>query len=72
MCTFRNKQGPFLLFVSFLHVHTPLITTENFRGRSPHGLYGDNIEEMDWMVGRYLFQVRKWWFLIQKLQEGRM
>ncbi|KAB0393174.1 hypothetical protein E2I00_016056, partial [Balaenoptera physalus] len=50
----RSKQGPFLLFVSFLHVHTPLITTENFRGRSPHGLYGDNIEEMDWMVGQIL------------------
>ncbi|XP_032476264.1 arylsulfatase E isoform X1 [Phocoena sinus] len=50
----RNKQGPFLLFVSFLHVHTPLITTENFRGRSPHGLYGDNTEEMDWMVGQIL------------------
>ncbi|XP_043313588.1 arylsulfatase L-like isoform X1 [Cervus canadensis] len=50
----RNKQGPFLLFVSFLHVHTPLVTTENFRGRSPHGLYGDNTEEMDWMVGQIL------------------
>nr|XP_045361269.1 arylsulfatase L [Camelus bactrianus] len=50
----RNKQGPFLLFVSFLHVHTPLITTENFRGRSRHGLYGDNVEEMDWMVGQIL------------------
>ncbi|XP_054570721.1 arylsulfatase L [Eptesicus fuscus] len=50
----RNKQGPFLLFVSFLHVHTPLVTTESFRGRSRHGLYGDNVEEMDWMVGRIL------------------
>uniref|UniRef100_A0AAA9SH45 Arylsulfatase L n=1 Tax=Bos taurus TaxID=9913 RepID=A0AAA9SH45_BOVIN len=50
----RHKQGPFLLFVSFLHVHTPLVTTENFRGRSPHGLYGDNTEEMDWMVGQIL------------------
>ncbi|XP_062983587.1 arylsulfatase D-like isoform X2 [Elgaria multicarinata webbii] len=47
----RNKQGPFLLFVSFLHVHTPLVTTENFTGTSKHGLYGDNVEEMDWMIG---------------------
>ncbi|KAK2496241.1 hypothetical protein MC885_004304 [Smutsia gigantea] len=50
----RNKQGPFLLFVSFLHVHTPLITTGKFLGKSVHGLYGDNVEEMDWMVGQIL------------------
>ncbi|XP_071076483.1 arylsulfatase L-like [Desmodus rotundus] len=50
----RNKQRPFLLFVSFLHVHTPLVTTEAFLGGSVHGLYGDNVQEMDWMVGQIL------------------
>ncbi|KAM6149246.1 arylsulfatase L-like [Rhynchocyon petersi] len=50
----RNKPGPFLLLVSFLHVHVPLVTTESFLGRSLHGLYGDNVEEMDWMVGQIL------------------
>ncbi|XP_073526830.1 arylsulfatase H-like [Phyllobates terribilis] len=50
----RNKDRPFLLFVSFLHIHTPLYTTKEFRGRSQHDLYGDNIEEMDWMVGQIL------------------
>ncbi|XP_027970804.1 arylsulfatase E [Eumetopias jubatus] len=50
----RNKHRPFLLFVSFLHVHTPLITTETFHGKSVHGLYGDNTEEMDWMLGQIL------------------
>ncbi|XP_054107184.1 arylsulfatase L isoform X3 [Callithrix jacchus] len=50
----RNKLGPFLLLVSFLHVHIPLITTKNFLGKSAHGLYGDNVEEMDWMVGQIL------------------
>ncbi|XP_075771681.1 arylsulfatase H-like isoform X2 [Pelodiscus sinensis] len=55
----RNKHGPFLLFVSFLHVHTPLVTTERFLGKSRHGLYGDNVEEMDWMVGRILDAVDK-------------
>ncbi|XP_065772704.1 arylsulfatase H isoform X3 [Muntiacus reevesi] len=47
----RYKRGPFLLFISFLHVHTPLITREKFVGHSKFGLYGDNVEEMDWMVG---------------------
>uniref|UniRef100_A0A663M2S1 Arylsulfatase H-like n=1 Tax=Athene cunicularia TaxID=194338 RepID=A0A663M2S1_ATHCN len=55
----RNKQKPFLLFLSFLHSHTPLITTEKFVGRSRHGLYGDNVEEMDWMVGQVLDVIDK-------------
>ncbi|XP_039101215.1 LOW QUALITY PROTEIN: arylsulfatase H [Hyaena hyaena] len=50
----RYKRGPFLLSVSFLHVHTLLITKEKFLGHSKYGLYGDNVEEMDWMVGRIL------------------
>uniref|UniRef100_A0A8D0L5Y9 Sulfatase N-terminal domain-containing protein n=1 Tax=Sphenodon punctatus TaxID=8508 RepID=A0A8D0L5Y9_SPHPU len=52
--SFIERHGPFLLFVSFLHVHTPLVTTEEFRGESRHGLYGDNVEEMDLMVGKVL------------------
>ncbi|XP_068038691.1 arylsulfatase D-like isoform X3 [Anomalospiza imberbis] len=55
----RNKHRPFLLFVSLLHVPTPLITSEKFQGRSRHGLYGDNVEEMDWMVGRLLDVIDK-------------
>ncbi|CAM4399063.1 unnamed protein product [Lepidochelys olivacea] len=55
----RNKHGPFLLFVSFLHVHAPLVTTEKFRGKSRHGLYGDNVEELDRMVGRILDAIDK-------------
>ncbi|NWQ64648.1 ARSD Arylsulfatase, partial [Neopipo cinnamomea] len=55
----RNKHRPFLLFVSLLHVHTPLATTEKFQGRSRHGLYGDNVEEMDWIVGKLLDVIDK-------------
>uniref|UniRef100_A0A8B9QMM2 Sulfatase N-terminal domain-containing protein n=1 Tax=Anas platyrhynchos TaxID=8839 RepID=A0A8B9QMM2_ANAPL len=49
--SFIKRYGPFLLFVSFLHVHTPLFTTAKFIGKSHHGLYGDNVEEMDLMEG---------------------
>ncbi|XP_040390274.1 arylsulfatase H-like isoform X4 [Cygnus olor] len=55
----RNKHKPFLLFLSFLHSHTPLLTTEKFLGKSSHGLYGDNVEEMDWMVGQVLDAIDK-------------
>ena len=50
--SFRHRHRPFLLFLSLLHVHIPLVTTEQFLGNSQHGLYGDNVEEMDWLVGR--------------------
>ncbi|XP_012662600.1 arylsulfatase H [Otolemur garnettii] len=50
----RYKREPFLLWFSLLHVHTPLITREKFVRHSKYGLYGDNVEEMDWMVGKIL------------------
>ncbi|XP_031790864.1 arylsulfatase F [Piliocolobus tephrosceles] len=50
----RHRKEPFLLFFSFLHVHIPLPTTDNFIGTSKHGLYGDNVEEMDSMMGKIL------------------
>ncbi|XP_055964625.1 arylsulfatase F-like [Sorex fumeus] len=50
----RNQNGPFLLFFSFLHVHTPLPTDDAFLGTSSHGLYGDNVQEMDAMLGKLL------------------
>ncbi|XP_042529369.1 steryl-sulfatase-like [Dipodomys spectabilis] len=50
----RNTQTPFLLFLSFLQVHTALFSSPAFTNRSRHGAYGDAAEEMDWAVGRIL------------------
>uniref|UniRef100_A0A6I8NA36 Arylsulfatase D n=1 Tax=Ornithorhynchus anatinus TaxID=9258 RepID=A0A6I8NA36_ORNAN len=55
----RNRKGPFLLFVSLLHVHIPLVTTERFRGKSKHGAYGDSVEEMDWLIGEILATIEE-------------
>ncbi|XP_023673225.1 arylsulfatase D [Paramormyrops kingsleyae] len=55
----RNQQNPFLLFLSLVHVHTPLFMSESFVGKSKHGLYGDNVEEADWMIGRIVETVEK-------------
>ncbi|KAK4828645.1 hypothetical protein QYF61_000293, partial [Mycteria americana] len=44
----RNTDAPFLLVLTYLHVHTALYASKNFRGKSKHGLYGDAVEEMDW------------------------
>ncbi|XP_010878428.1 arylsulfatase D isoform X1 [Esox lucius] len=48
----RNADRPFLLFLSLAHVHTPLFNSPGFAGKSRHGLYGDNVEEVDYMIGR--------------------
>ncbi|KAM8857061.1 LOW QUALITY PROTEIN: arylsulfatase D-like [Synchiropus picturatus] len=47
----RNANRPFLLFFSLAHIHTPLFKNPKFAGKSQHGRYGDNMEELDWMIG---------------------
>ena len=47
----NSKEKPFLLFMSYVKVHTALFSSPKFKGHSVHGSYGDNVEEMDWSVG---------------------
>ncbi|XP_064263828.1 steryl-sulfatase isoform X2 [Passer domesticus] len=56
----RNTDTPFLIVLSYLHVHTALYASENFKGKSKHGLYGDAVEEMDWSVGQVLDLLEKY------------
>ena len=48
----RKKGSPFLLYIPWVQVHTYLHTAPEFAGKSKHGRYGDNVEEMDWAVGQ--------------------
>ena len=50
----RVHEQPFFLYVPFSMPHIPIYASEEFRGRSPRGLYGDVIEEIDHSVGRVL------------------
>ncbi|KAF2353444.1 Sulfatase N-terminal [Trinorchestia longiramus] len=43
----QQSTRPFLAVHSFGHVHTPTVSAPHNRGRSRHGRYGDNVEEMD-------------------------
>ena len=57
---FSNKdERPFLLYHSFAHVHTPLVTHGQYRGRSSHGVYGDTVMEMDAGVGRIMAALKE-------------
>ncbi len=55
----QNQDQPFLLYVPYSMVHIPLYPGEAFAGRSPRGLYGDAVEEIDWSVGQILDQLEQ-------------
>lgn len=50
----KNSSSPFLLVVAFSHTHTSLDVAPEFRGKSKHGRYGDNVLELDWGVGQLM------------------
>ena len=49
-----SKEGPFFLYMPYSMPHIPIYTSQEFVGRSPRGVYGDVIEEIDWSVGQVL------------------
>lgn len=50
----NNKDNPFFLYVAHPQPHVPLYVSDKFKGKSPRGLYGDVIMEIDWSVGQIL------------------
>ena len=50
----RNKNNPFFLYLPHSMPHVPLFVSEKFKGKSPRGLYGDVISEIDWSVGQIM------------------
>ncbi len=50
----EHRDGPFLLYMPHSMPHVPLFASEEFRGRSTAGIYGDVIEEIDWSVGQVM------------------
>ena len=49
-----NKDRPFFLYLPHTFPHTPLFASERFKGKSPRGIYGDVLAELDWNVGEIL------------------
>lgn len=54
-----QSGSPFLLVMSWLHMHVFLQTSKEFEGQSKFGRYGDALEEMDWSVGEMLKYISK-------------
>jgi arylsulfatase A-like enzyme len=53
-----HKDGPFFLYLAHPMPHVALATRPEFAGRSPYGLYGDAVQEVDWSVGEVVKAVR--------------
>ena len=51
------KDGPFFLYLPHTFPHIPLAASQSFAGKSPVGLYGDVVEELDWSVGQVLQEI---------------
>ncbi len=48
----EHKNEPFFVYLAHNLPHIPLFTSEEFRGTSERGLYGDVVEEIDHGVGQ--------------------
>jgi arylsulfatase len=55
----RSKDGPFFLYMPHTYPHIPLAASPRFKGKSPLGLYGDVVEELDWSIGEILAALKK-------------
>ncbi len=53
-----NKDRPFFLYLPHTFPHVPLFASDAFEGKSPRGLYGDVVEELDWSTGQILATLR--------------
>jgi arylsulfatase A-like enzyme len=49
-----DSNRPFLLYLAYAMPHLPLAVSDERRGSSNAGFYGDVIEEVDWSVGQVL------------------
>ena len=47
----NNKDNPFFLYLPHPMPHVPIAVSNKFKGKSPQGLYGDLMMEIDWSVG---------------------
>jgi uncharacterized sulfatase len=55
----ESRGGPFLLYLAYTMPHLPIHTSDEFRGHSRAGLYGDVVEEIDWSAGEVLKTLRE-------------
>lgn len=54
-----SRGKPFFLYMPHTYPHIPLGASKRFRGKSPQGIYGDVVQEIDWSVGEILSALKR-------------
>ncbi|GAA5510104.1 sulfatase [Novipirellula caenicola] len=49
-----NAKQPFFLYLPHPMVHVPLYVSDDFKGKSGQGIFGDVVMEVDWSVGQIM------------------
>jgi len=55
----KNKDQPFFLYLAHNLPHIPVGASEDFKGKSEYGPYGDTIEEIDWSSGQIIAKLKE-------------
>ena len=55
----RQGDNPYLIYVSHHIVHSPILPSKDFAGKSGKGKYGDFISELDHSTGRIMQAIRE-------------
>ncbi|MCZ6672452.1 MAG: sulfatase [Verrucomicrobia bacterium] len=55
----KNQEHPFFLYLAHNLPHIPVGASENFKGKSEYGPYGDTIEEIDWSCGEIFKKLKE-------------
>ena len=55
-----DHEKPFFIYYAQPFPHIPLHASEDFRGKSQAGLYGDVVEEIDWSIGKILEKIKQY------------
>jgi arylsulfatase A len=57
----RNADRPFFVYLPHPMPHIPIYASDDYRGRSARGRYGDVIEEIDAGIGALMAALERYW-----------
>ncbi len=55
---YAKNSDPFFIYYPTLAVHGPLVPSDEYKGKSPIGLYGDFVLQVDGFMGRLMKKLR--------------
>ncbi len=50
----KETEDPFFIYFASTHIHHPFTPSKEWQGSSEAGIYGDFVQELDWLIGKML------------------